>query len=157
MKSMDDRRRRSGGFSLMESLVVTVIMAIMVAAVVPIVAERTRQATVRTMVNQFSLDLRAARWTAVSSRAPVSLNVAVDPANTYEYTDVSGRQRKVELPDGIRIISSTDPIQFLANGSVLGGASTVIEMQIGADTISRWTVNTTALGVSETTHQRVAL
>ena len=29
--------------------------------------------------NQFALDLRAARWTAVSNRAAVDLLVAVDP------------------------------------------------------------------------------
>jgi prepilin-type N-terminal cleavage/methylation domain-containing protein len=157
MQDMQDRLRGSRGFSLLESLAVMVILAIMLAAIAPMVAERMQQAKVRTSVSQFSLDLRAARWTAVSSRATVDLIVIADPANAYEYTDVKGKLRRIQLPDGVRIASSTNPIQFRANGSVLGGASTVIEAQIADDTLSRWTIDTSSLGISRTMHQRVAL
>jgi hypothetical protein len=81
--------------------------------------------------------------------------VAVDPANSYEYTDAQGRSRRIEMPAGVRIVSSTNPIQFRANGSVLGGASTVIESQITPEILSRWTVTTSSLGISRTTHQQV--
>lgn len=145
------------GFTLLEFLVVTVILAILVAGLVPFAVETAQKARIRTMANQFALDLRAARWTAVSTRAPVSLTVAVSPSNTYEYTDVRGNVRRITMPAGVRIVSSTNPIQFMANGSVPGGASTVIEAQITDDTVSRWTVSTSTLGISKTTNQQVSL
>jgi prepilin-type N-terminal cleavage/methylation domain-containing protein len=157
MQHPHERHRHAGGFSLLEFLVVTVVLAIMVAALVPLAMETVQKARIRTMANQFALDLRAARWTAVSSRAPVSLSVAVDPSNVYEYTDARGKVRKITMPVGVRIVSSTNPIQFLANGSVPGGASTIIESQITDDAVSRFTVSTSSLGISKTTHQRVSL
>jgi prepilin-type N-terminal cleavage/methylation domain-containing protein len=151
-----DPRRRETGFSLPELLAVTTVLAILMAFLVPLAGEQLQMARVRTSVNQFALDLRAARWTAVSNRAPVELVVAVDPGNTYQYTDARGALRRIELPPGVRIVSSTSPIRFRADGSVTGGSSTVIETIVGKDTVSRWTVSTSALGISETTHQRVS-
>ena len=157
MQPTHEHRRHAGGFSLLEFLIVTVVLAILVAGLVPLAVETVQKARIRTMANQFALDLRAARWTAVSRRAPVTLTVTVDPSNTYEYTDVRGKLRRFTMPLGVRIVSSTNPIQFLANGSVPGGASTIIESQIKDDTVSRWTVSTTSLGISKTTHQQVSL
>jgi prepilin-type N-terminal cleavage/methylation domain-containing protein len=157
MQHPHEHHRHAQGFSLLEFLVVTVVLAILVAGLVPLAVETVHKARVRTMANQFALDLRAARWTAVSSRAPVSLTVTVDPSNTYQYTDVRGKTRRITMPLGVRIVSSTNPIQFLANGSVPGGASTTIEAQISDDTVSRWTVSTSSLGISKTDHQQVSL
>jgi prepilin-type N-terminal cleavage/methylation domain-containing protein len=157
MQHPHERHRNDQGFSLLEFLAVSVILAILVAGLVPLAVETVHKARVRTMANQFALDLRAARWTAVSSRAPVSLTVTIDPSNAYEYTDVRGNTRRITMPLGVRIVSSTNPIQFLANGSVPGGASTIIESQITDDAVSRWTVSTSSLGISKTEHQRVSL
>jgi len=154
---MSRRIQRSEGFSILELLVVMVILAIMTAFFVPLVAGRVRAAQVRTAVSQFALDVRAARWAAVSSRTPVDLVVSVDPANTYEYTDAHGRVCHITVPEGVRIVSSTNPIRFRENGSVPGGASTVIEMEITKDSISRWTLVTNHLGVMRTEHEQVAL
>jgi prepilin-type N-terminal cleavage/methylation domain-containing protein len=151
------QRQRSAGFTILEVLVVTVILAIMTAFFVPLAVERVRVARVRTTVNQFALDVRAARWTAVSGRKPVDMVVAVDPANSYEYTDIHGRVHRVEMPEGVRIVSSTNPIRFRENGSIPGGASTVIEMETKQDTISRWTLGTSNLGVTRTQHEQVEL
>ncbi len=150
-------RKRSQGFSLLEILLVLVIMALTASLVVPAVGEGARRLRVRNMVSQFALDLSAARWTAVSGRTAVDLVVTVDPANRYEYTDHHGRLRSVQMPDGVRIVSSTSPIQFKPNGSLLGGSTTVIESQISASTLSRWTIATNVLGVSTTTREQVPL
>jgi prepilin-type N-terminal cleavage/methylation domain-containing protein len=157
MRHTHEHHRGARGFTLLEFLVVTVVLAILVAGLVPLALETVQKARIRTLANQFALDLRAARWTAVSMRAPVDLSVAVHPSNAYEYTDVRGNLRRIEMPVGVRIISSTSPIQFLANGSVPGGASTIIEARIADDTVSRWTVTTSPLGISKTTHQQVSL
>jgi len=143
------------GFSLLESLVVMVILAIMAAAVVPAAVERVRTARVRTTVNQFSIDLRAARWAAVSGRSTVAMTVAVDPSNSYEYTDSRGRVRRVTMPEGVRIVTSTNPIEFKANGSVTGGSSTVFETPLTNEVTSKWTIETNVLGVPSARHQQV--
>jgi len=152
---MSDARRSERGFSLLEFLAVSVIMVILMAAAVPIVSERIQMAKIRASVNQYSLDLRAARWTAVASRATVDLAVNVDPGNGYTYTDIRGNPRPIELADGLKITSSTTPIQFRPNGSVLGGATTVIEAQLANGVISRWTVSVSTLGVPKAIQQRV--
>ena len=150
-------RRRSQGFSLLEILLVLVIMALTASLIVPQLGDGARRLRVRNMVSQFALDLSAARWTAVSGRTAVDLVVTVDPANSYEYTDHHGRLRSVQMPDGVRIVSSTSPIQFKPNGSLLGGSTTVIESPISASLLSRWTITTNVLGISTTTHEAVPL
>jgi len=146
---------RQSGFSLLEFLVVMVILAIMAAAIVPAAVERVRMARGRTTVNQFSIDLRAARWAAVSGRGTVEMTVAIDPTNSYEYTDSRGRLRRVTLPDGVRIVVSTNPIEFKSNGSVTGGSSTVFETMLSDDVTSKWTIDTNVLGVPSAQHQQV--
>ncbi len=150
-------RQQSQGFSLLEVMLVMVILALTATLVVPAVGEGARSLRVRTVVSQFALDLRAARWNAVAGHTTVDLVVTVDPANRYEYTDHLGRLRSVQTPDDVRIVSSTSPIQFKPNGSVLGGSTTVVESQISPSILSRWTITTNALGISKTTHERVPL
>ena len=128
---------------------------LLMAALVPMVAERVQMAKIRAAVNQYSLDLRAARWTAVSSRTPVDLSVTVDPGNGYAYTDIRGVPRPIVLPGGLRIVSSTTPIRFRPNGSVVGGATTVIEADLANGVTSRWTVRVSTLGMPKATQERV--
>ena len=137
---MDSQR----GFSLLEFLIVTVILAIMATFFVPLAAERVRMARIRTSVNQFSLDLRAARWAAVSGNKTVQMTVS---GSTYQYNDSLGRSRLVQLPNGVQIVSSTNPIEFKPNGSVTGGATTTIETNLGEGVTSRWVITTNVLGV----------
>jgi prepilin-type N-terminal cleavage/methylation domain-containing protein len=153
------RRWRSDerGFNLPETLAVLCLLAIMASIAIPLVAERARLAKIRTMVNQFAFDIRAARWTAVTARHTVDLAVDVDPGNAYEYTDVRGNLRRRIMPEGVRIVASTDPIQFEANGAVLGGSSTVIEVEVAEGLLSRWTISTNVLGVPSMTHEQVSL
>ena len=145
---------RSRGFTLVEFLVVGAILAITVSLIAPLVAERVRVTKARTTASQFAIDLRAARWIAVSNRS--TIDVTVDVANNaYQYTDAHGRLRKIVMPSGVNIVSSTSPIQFRPNGSVLGGASTVIEANLTENAKSRWTVTTSVIGIPRTKHQRI--
>ena len=134
-----------------------VILALTATLVVPAIGEGTRRLRVRNMVSQFALDLGAVRWTAVSGRSAVELVVTIDPGNRYEYTDHRGRLHAVQMPDGVRIVGSTSPIEFKPNGSVPGGSTTVIESQISDSILSRWTIATNALGVPSTTYEQLPL
>ena len=147
-------RERSGGFTLPEFLIVGALIALLVVLISPIVAERARIAKVRTAVAQLALDVRAARWVAVSNRSSVNMVFDVD-GNEYQYVDAHGRTRTIVLSEGLSIVSSTSPIQVLSNGAVPGGATTVIEIELSSGTVSRWTVTTNPLGVPRTTHQKV--
>jgi hypothetical protein len=78
----------------------------------------------------------------------VTVAVSTNPLNSYEYTDARGDQRSVHLPPGVRIVSSVTPITFRPNGSVLGGATTVIETELSSSRTERWSVQTNGLGIS---------
>ncbi len=147
-----DRRDRLRGVTLTELLVVLALAGIALAVAVPLVADNVRRAEIRAAANVFSTSLRAARMIAVSKRSPTVVTVGVAPDNFYEYIDSNGRLRHFDMPVGVEIVSSTSPITFQSNGSVTGGASTVIEASLTGET-DRWTVTTTLLGVSRISHE----
>lgn len=148
-------RGRQRGFSLGELLVVIAIVALAAGVAVPLVAEQFRQAKIRAAADQFSMTLKAARMIAVSKRTTVNVTVATDPTNSYSYPDQTGTVRTVQVPDGVRILSSTDPISFRLNGSIPAQATTVMEADLTSGTTERWTVTTSVLGVSTISHQRI--
>lgn len=154
---MIERRSGQRGFTLVESLVAIVILVIAVTIGLSLVRERLYTARIRVVAQQFAVHLRAARFAAVSTRSQVAVVVAADPGNTYQYTDVRGAVKMIDLPSAVRIASSSSPITFLANGAVSGGASTVFEVQLAYDRLERWTIATGALGVPRVTHEQVEL
>jgi hypothetical protein len=80
----------------------------------------------------------------------------VDPANSYQYVDLRGRERITTMPDGVRITSATNPILFRPNGTVDGGASVRIEaVRPDGTAMDVWDVDTSMLGVSTVRHERV--
>jgi len=149
-------RRRQRGFSVLEALVVIVLLGITAAVASSLVKERVLSARIRVAADQLAFDLRAARLKAVSNRTPVDVIVTVDPANRYEYTDTYGRLRARELAPGVRIVSSSSPIVFQSNGSVTGGASTLLEADVSSSAVERWTIDTTVLGNPRVSHERVS-
>jgi len=160
--SMDGRRRQgagrhrgSRGFSLVEALAVMAIVGVAMGISVPLVAARLKQAEIRAAANQFSVSLKAARMVAVSKRSPADVTVAAEPDNYYEYIDTEGRLRHFDLPTGVVITSSNSPITFETNGSVTGGATTVIEADLTGGTTERWTVTTSLLGLSTIAHEQI--
>ena len=149
------KRGPQRGFSLGELLVVIAIVALAAGVSIPLVAEQFRQAKIRGAADQFTMTLKAARMIAVTKRATVDVTVATHPTNTYTYPDQGGTLRTVQLPDGVRIVSSTSPISFRLNGSVPAAATTVMEADLTANTTERWTVTTSILGVPTISHQRI--
>ena len=138
------------GFSVSELLVVLAIIGISVAIGIPIAAEQMRQAKMRGAADQLAMDLRAARMIAVATRDSDGLpfDIVTEPDNYYQYEDNKGGTRRVDMPDGIRITSSTPAIVFRLNGSVDAAATTVMEIDLKGDVVWRWTITTNLLGVS---------
>lgn len=149
-----DRRLGEGGFSFPEMLVVITIIGLAAAVVVPLTRDQVAGARARAGADQFTTDLRAARMIAVTTRSTLDMTVVAHPGNYYEYTDNKGRLRRVNMPNGVQISSSTSPIQFQLNGSLTTAASTVIEVQLGKSTTERYTIDTNILGVPTVTHSR---
>jgi prepilin-type N-terminal cleavage/methylation domain-containing protein len=145
------------GFTLVESLVVLVLLVIAVAIAMSLVQERLQTARIRVSAQQFAVHLRSARFAAVSQRSPADVIVSADPENTYRFTDVRGKDHIIRLPAGVRIVSSSSPIRFQANGAVSGGASTVMEVELPGDRLERWEIDTAALGVPRLSHERIGL
>jgi len=154
---MNRRRSYAPGFTLIEVLVVVILVVISVTVAMALVHERLQLARVRVSAQQFAVHLRSARFTAVSKRSAADVVVDADPLNRYEFTDIRGTTRTVILPSGVRIVSSSSPIRFQANGSVSGGASTVLEVELSGDRVERWTIDTAALGVPRVSRERVDL
>ena len=134
-------------------VLILVAMTSVVAAT--LVKERVLSARIRVVSDQLAYDLRAARLKAVSQRAAVDVVVTTDPANTYAYTDARGHLQTRDMPPGVRIVSSNNPIRFQTNGSVIGGASTVLETDLSTFATERWTVDTTVLGNPRVSHVKV--
>jgi len=151
---MSCERKRERGVSLLEILVVMVLLAISMTMASALVAGRVRAARIRVASARFEIDLRSARLTAVSNRKPVDVVVGAEPSNSYTYTDARGRVQQIQMPFGVRIVSSTSPIRFLPNGSVLGGANTVFETDLSTHDVDRWEVDTSVLGLAKITHVR---
>jgi Tfp pilus assembly protein FimT len=145
---MKNRLGSEAGLSVIEILIVIVIVGIAVMMITTLAADRVRVAKVRVAVNQLEIDLRAARLSAVSNRSPVEVVIRAEPGNSYEYTDARGERHAVQMPAGVRIVSSTSPIRFLPNGTVLGGAKTLIETDLTDSGDEKWVVETNVLGIS---------
>jgi prepilin-type N-terminal cleavage/methylation domain-containing protein len=139
----------SCGFSLVELLVVLAVLGLSVAVAIPLVSNQIRMAAIRSTAAEFASDLRAARMLAVSGHEPVDVYVDADPANEYHYT-ARGRERRVKLPDGVRIVSSDSRIVFRSDGSVQGGAVTLFEAHGAGGGVERWRVEVNALGLPKT-------
>lgn len=146
------------GFSISELLVVVAIIGIAVAIGIPLAAEQVRQAKIRGAADQLAMDLRAARMIAVSTRVAspgLPFTIMEEPDNYYEYDDNKGNTRHIDMPDGVRITSSTSPILFQLNGSVTAEGTTVLEINLTDGVLERWTITTNILGVPRTDRERI--
>jgi len=163
------RRRFSGersgpggvnGFSVGELLAVLAIIALVVAVAIPLVSEQIRQAKIRGAADNYAMSLKAVRMIAVTKRTPQSMTLvnwdpnSTSPNNIYSYVDTHGDTSQVQLPQGVRLISSTTPITFLTNGSIAAQAVTVMEADLSAGVKETWTVTTTIMGVPTIDHAR---
>ena len=147
-------RGKQAGFSISELLVVLAIIGLGVAIAVPITQQQVRAAKIRTAAEQFAGDMRAVRMIAVSKRTATDITVAAAPDNYYEYTDADGRLRRIEMPAGVTITSSTTPLTYQLNGSMTAASTSVFECQVGKSVTEQWTVTSSILGIPSVTHQR---
>lgn len=148
--------KHGAGYSLPELLVVIAIIGIAVLILFPLVGEQLRQAEIRTAADQLAMDCKAVRMIAISKRLASSLTVEEAPLNRYAYTDARGKLRTIQMPGGVVIEASDSPVTFLPNGSVTGGATTVLVVTLSSDASERWTITTSPIGVTTTIRQRVA-
>jgi len=143
--------RAGRGFSIAELLVVLAIIGLSVAIAIPLVSNQIRRAAIRSTASEFASDLRAARMLAVSGRETVDVYVDADPANAYRYTGPhGGRQRRITLPDGVRIVATDPKITFRSDGSVPAGTVTLFEARGADGAIERWRVDVNILGIPKT-------
>jgi Tfp pilus assembly protein FimT len=141
-------------------VVVTIIgLAILVA--VPTITETIRATRLRTATRSLEATFRAVRILAVTRQQNATVVVRAAPAppaspgpteNQYEYTDLQGRSRTERMPLGIRIASSTSPITFRPNGTLVtptpdAEAVTVLEVDTRRGILT-WEVRTSAMGVT---------
>ncbi|MEW5806005.1 MAG: prepilin-type N-terminal cleavage/methylation domain-containing protein [Acidobacteriota bacterium] len=142
------RLKDSKGVTLTEMLAVLAILGIIVLVGFPAMGEWIKRARIRSAADQLTVDLRAARYIAVTNRTTRDFNIQIDPLNYYTYDDANGTQVKIEMPVGVRLVSTTsNPIVFTSNGGVSGGEKTVVlENRIAGDLINRYTVTVNAIG-----------
>ena len=129
-------------------------LAVMVA--VPSITDSIRSARLRSATRSLEATFRAARIVAVTQRRDISVEVRPGPAaptppgpteNQYTFTDLRGLPRTETMPPGIRIVSSTSPIVFRANGTLDAEALTVLEVQTHQG-LKTWEVRTSRMGVT---------
>ena len=144
----------SAGVTLPELLVVLAIISMAVTVSIPLITGAVRSANGRAAANGFAVNLKAARMLAVSANAPLQVTVVAEPhpdcnctATYYEYPARNGVPRRFDMPKGVTIASSTTPIVFRPNGSVPGGATTVIKTRVSTDTFEVWRIATGPIGV----------
>lgn len=141
-------RKHTKGFTLTELLAVIAILGILVLISIPAMGEWIRRARVRAATDQLTVDLRAARYIAVTNRSSTNFNISIDPLNSYNYTDSNGKAIKIDLPVGVRLVSTTSTtIVFNQNGGVNGGSETIVmENQVAGDLVHRYTITVSTIG-----------
>jgi len=150
-KNGKSERHGERGVTLAEILIIVGILGVILLVAVPLTSSTLRRSAAQTTVNEFEMSLRASRVLAVTRQTPMSVTVQADPVNRYSYTDRRGQVRQIDLPASVTITSSDSPITFERNGSVSGGATTVIDVALPGGVAFTYTVSTSAIGIVETT------
>jgi type II secretion system protein H len=113
------RGRAGAGFTLIELVVVTAILAVAATLVAPAVGRGTEALRVRTEAGRVAALLRQARQHAVSQRR--TTRVALDPGrNTVTFTaeGVEEPVRELAMPEGIRmsVEAGGETVRFSSRG-----------------------------------------
>ena len=126
-----DFRLRSGGFTILELLVVLVIAAIMVAVTPPLISSALPGVELKSAARKIAANLRMARSQAISSRAETTFSIDVEE----RLFSVSGSKRTHTLPADMKISLLTvesetsgedaGAIRFFPQGGSTGGRVTL--------------------------------
>ncbi len=142
------RLHNAKGVTITELLAALAILGIMLIVAIPAMGEWVRKARVRSAADEMTVGLRATRYIAVANRTSSDFTINVDPLNYFSYSDVNGREVRVEMPVGVRLVSTTaNPITFNLNGGISGGEQTiVIETKVAGDLTHRYTITVSSIG-----------
>ena len=141
------RNARQVGVTLPELLVVVAIIGMAVMVAIPVISRTVQGVKIRAATEQFAVTVRAVRMVAVTVRRPVDLVVEVDPVNAYEYLDVRGVPRRIELDPAVRIAVSNTPITFNPDGSLENAVVTRLEIGRPGEDERAFVVRTNRMGV----------
>jgi prepilin-type N-terminal cleavage/methylation domain-containing protein len=139
------------GYSFPELLIVIALIGLFVLFGGPSIADAFRAYKVRSVANDLTIDLRAMRYNAVSTRTPRTMtinNQASLTPNQYSYTNYKGDSITVRL-DSVNIeTTSAASITFNINGSTggTGNQSVVVSGPINASRNDRYTLTVTPTG-----------
>lgn len=151
-----NKTRRCGhqrGVTLPELLVVLSIAALIITVSIPFVSATVQRARAQAAVRNFAVTVKAVRMAAVTSNTVLDLRVqsadldSWDGTTTwYEFPKDSGGVQRVEMPRGVWIDASTDPIRFRPDGAVTESAETRIQVDVGPGRLQTWTIRTSIAG-----------
>lgn len=149
----------SKGYSLPELLIVIALIGLFVLFGGPAMADAYKAYKVRSVANNLSLDLRALRYNAVSTRSPrtMTINNQADATapNQYSYTNYKGDPITMRIEPGVNIeTSSAASVSFTINGSTgVSGSQTVsVSMFISGTRNDRYTISVSPTGTISTAY-----
>ncbi len=149
------RTRRAGGetgYSLPELLIVIALIGLFVLFGGPAMADAFKAYKVRSVANSLTVDLRALRYNAVSTRSPRTMtinNTASASPNQYSYTNYKGDPITVRIEPFVDIeTTSAASITFNINGSTgaSGNQTLSVSMAINGSRNDRYTITVTPSG-----------
>jgi len=140
------------GYSLPELLIVIALIGLFVLFGGPSMADAFRAYKVRSVANDLTVDLRAMRYNAVSTRTPRTMtinNLTNASPNQYSYTNYKGAPITVRIEPGVDIeTTSAASVTFNINGSTggTGNQTVAVSMGINSSRNDRYTITVTPTG-----------
>jgi prepilin-type N-terminal cleavage/methylation domain-containing protein len=141
------------GYSLPELLIVIALIGLFVLFGGPAMADAYKAYKVRSVANNLSLDLRALRYNAVSTRSPrtMTINNQTDATapNQYSYANYKGDPITVRIEPWVNIeTTSAASISFNIYGAtgVAGSQTVSVSMAINGSRNDRYTISVSSTG-----------